>query len=165
MSAAPERIVLASDHAGIDMKAGIRTALEADGYAVEDLGPRDAASVDYPDYAEAVANRVAAGSADLGILVCGTGLGMTIAANKVPGIRAALLYDDTAARYARLHNDANVLVFGARTMSLPEVLGRVRLFLRESFEGGRHARRLDAIHRIEQRREPPAVEGALGCPT
>ncbi|GAB4367855.1 MAG: ribose 5-phosphate isomerase B [Deltaproteobacteria bacterium] len=165
MAAAPERIVLGSDHAGVDLKAGIRAALEEDGYRVEDLGPQDASSVDYPEYAEAVANRVAAGSADLGILVCGTGIGMTIAANKVPGIRAALLYDDTAARYARLHNDANVLVFGARTMSLPDVLGRIRLFLRESFEGGRHAGRLAGIHRIEQRREAPAVEGAHGCPT
>jgi len=147
------------------MKAGIREALAAEGFAVEDLGPADGSPVDYPDYAVTVAGRVLHGEADLGILVCGTGIGMTVAANKVAGIRAALLYDDTAARYARLHNDANVLVFGARTMRLEEVLSRLRLFLAESFEGGRHAGRLSKILSIEQRRETPAVEGALGCPT
>ena len=159
------RIAVASDHAGIDMKAGIREALTADGFPVEDLGPVDGTSVDYPDYAEAVAGRVLRGEADLGILVCGTGVGMSIAANKIAGIRAALLYDDTSARYARLHNDANVLVFGARTMRLEDVLLRLRLFLAESYEGGRHARRLCKIRCIEQRRETPAVEGAHGCPT
>lgn len=165
MGADRSRIAVASDHAGVDMKAGIREALAAEGYAVEDLGPADGTSVDYPDYAEAVAGRVLSGKADLGILVCGTGIGMSIAANKAPGIRAALLYDDTAARYARLHNDANVLVFGARTMRLGDVLSRLRLFLSESFEGERHAGRLSKIRRIEQRRETPVVEGAPGCPT
>jgi len=160
-----ERIALASDHAGVGMKTVIRTALEGDGHRVEDLGPADASSVDYPDYAEAVTNRILSGGVDLGILVCGTGIGMTIAANKAPGIRAALLYDDTAARYARLHNDANVLVFGARTMAIPDVLRRIRLFLSESFEGGRHVKRLSKIRSIEQRRETPDVEGAHGCPT
>jgi len=165
MGTAAERIALASDHAGVAMKAEIRTALEREGHRVEDLGPMDAASVDYPEFAEAVTRRVLSGGADLGILLCGTGIGMAIAANKAPGIRAALLYDDTAARYARLHNDANVLVFGARTMALPDVLKRIRLFLSESFEGGRHAGRLAGIRSIEQRRETLAVEGAHGCPT
>ena len=160
-----ERIALASDHAGVEMKAGIREALSSEGYAVEDLGPVDGASVDYPDYAEAVTGRVLLGKANLGILICGTGIGMSIAANKVPGIRAALLYDETAARYARRHNDANVVVFGARTMRLEDALSRLRIFLAESFEGGRHEGRLSKIRRIEQRRGAPAGEGAIGCPT
>lgn len=159
------RFAVASDHAGVAFKVEIRNALADSGYPVEDLGPAEKASVDYPDYAEAVAERVLCGKADLGILVCGTGIGMSIAANKVPGIRAVLLYDDTAARYARRHNDANVLVFGARTMRLEDALARLRIFLEESFEGGRHARRLSKIRSIEQRRKAPAVEGALGCPT
>lgn len=163
MGADRGRIAIASDHAGVWMKAGILAALTAERYPVEDLGPADGTSVDYPDYAEAVAERVVSGGAELGILVCGTGIGMSIAANKVPGIRAALLYDDTAARFARLHNDANVLVFGARAMRLPDVLRRLRLFLAESFEGGRHAGRLAKIRSIEQRRETPAREGAHGC--
>ena len=158
-------VAVASDHAGVEMKAGILRELAESGYPVEDLGPGGGCAVDYPDYGEAVAERVASGAVRLGILVCGTGIGMSIAANKVPGVRAALLYDDTTARYARRHNDANVVVFGARTMRPEEVLSRLRLFLSETFDGGRHEGRLSKIRSIEQRRGAPAVEGAIGCPT
>lgn len=144
-------IVLASDHAGVRMKRRLRDALRSWGHPVEDLGPESEEPVDYPDFAEKVARRVAAGSARLGVLVCGTGIGMTIAANKFAGVRAALLYDDFAARHARLHNDANVAVFGARTMRDEDAEARLGVFLGEAFESGRHAARLDKIARFEQR--------------
>ncbi|MGZ8428424.1 MAG: ribose 5-phosphate isomerase B [Candidatus Deferrimicrobiaceae bacterium] len=144
-------IVLASDHAGIGMRKGLRDELLARGYRVEDLGPETADPVDYPEYAEAVAGRVSRGEARFGVLVCGTGIGMSIAANRFPGVRAALLYDEFAARYARLHNDANVAVFGARTMRADEAASRLKIFLAEPFEGGRHAARLEKIRRIENR--------------
>ena len=142
-------VAVASDHAGFEMKARLCEALAAWGCRVEDLGPGTPNPVDYPDYAEAVARRVSDGQARLGVLVCGTGIGMAIAANKVHNVRAALLYNDFAARYARLHNDANVAVFGARTMSAEEILARTRIFLNEPFEGGRHARRVEMIEKIE----------------
>lgn len=149
-------VVLASDHAGIEMRRGLREELLAWGYRVEDLGPETADPVDYPEYAEAVAGRVSRGEARFGVLVCGTGIGMSIAANRFPGVRAALLYDGFAARYARLHNDANVAVFGARTMKADEAASRLKAFLAEPFEGGRHAARLSKIRRIENRQGQPA---------
>ncbi len=144
-------LVIASDHAGVEMKRRLLQALEEWGYAAEDLGPGTPDSVDYPDYAEAVAMRVSGGQAAMGILVCGTGVGMTIAANKFPGVRAALLYDDFTARYSRLHNDANVAVFGARTMTEEAAAARLKVFLAEPFEKGRHARRVEKLGRIERR--------------
>jgi ribose 5-phosphate isomerase B len=144
-------IVMGSDHAGVDMKRRLRDELIALGFPVEDLGPATNDPVDYPDYAEAVALRVAGGKARAGVLICGTGLGMCITANKVPGIRAAVLYDDFTARYARMHNDANVAVFGARTMTPEDAVERLKVFLSESFEKGRHARRVDKISRLEKR--------------
>ena len=144
-------IVLASDHAGVEMRRRIRDELLAWGYRVEDLGPETADPVDYPEYAEAVAGRVSRGEARFGVLVCGTGIGMSIVANRFPGVRAALLYDEYAARHARLHNDANVAVFGARTMRADEAASRLKVFLAEPFEGGRHAVRLEKIRRIENR--------------
>jgi len=145
----PRRVVVASDHAGVAMKRRLREALADAGIDAEDLGTGSDASVDYPDFAAAVAERVSAGTADAGILVCGTGLGMSITANRFPGVRAALLYDDSAARFARLHNDANVAVFGARTMAPEDAVRRLRLFLAEPFEGGRHEGRLGKIRGIE----------------
>jgi len=150
MAATPRRIVLASDHAGVEMKRRLREALEEMGVVAEDLGTGSGESVDYPDYASAVARRVSRGTADAGVLVCGTGLGMSIAANKFPGVRAAVLYDDAAARYARRHNDANVAVFGARTMDPGDAVRRLRLFLSEPFEGGRHQGRVSKIRDIER---------------
>lgn len=144
-------VVVASDHAGLESKKAILESISADGFPVEDLGPATAESVDYPDFAAAVGKRIEEGTASFGVLVCGTGTGMAIAANKLPGIRAALLYDDTAARFARLHNDANVAVFGARTMTIDQMLTRLRIFLGESFEGGRHSKRVDKITQLENK--------------
>jgi ribose 5-phosphate isomerase B len=151
MERALPTIAVASDHAGVEMRRRLREALAGWGYVVEDLGPATEESVDYPDYAEAVALRVSSGTADLGVLVCGTGIGMTISANKFPNVRAALLYDEFTARYSRLHNDANVAVFGARTMPVDTAVDRLRIFLSEPFEKGRHARRVEKIGRIEKR--------------
>jgi glycine hydroxymethyltransferase len=160
----PRRVVVASDHAGVEMKRRLLDALAGMGIAAEDLGTGSGASVDYPDYASAVAGRVSGGTADAGVLVCGTGLGMSISANKFPDVRAAVLYDDTAARYARLHNDANVAVFGARTMDAGDAERRLRLFFSEPFEGGRHADRLEKIHGIEAKfmSEPGAATPGRG---
>lgn len=151
MNGAGRTIALASDHAGLEMRRRLRDALAQWGYAVEDLGPDSPESVDYPDYAEAVALRVSGGRAALGVLVCGTGVGMSISANKFPNVRAALLYDDFTARHARLHNDANVAVFGSRTMPVEAAVARLRIFLSEAFEEGRHARRVEKIASIEKR--------------
>jgi len=151
MNGAGRTVALASDHAGLEMRRRLRDALAEWGYAVEDLGPDSPESVDYPDYAEAVALRVSGGHAALGVLVCGTGVGMSISANKFPNVRAALLYDDFTARHARLHNDANVAVFGSRTMPVEAAVTRLRIFLSEAFEEGRHARRVEKIVSIEKR--------------
>ncbi len=153
-------VVIASDHAGVGMKRRLGEAMAGWGYPVLDLGPESEEAVDYPDFAEAVAVRVSRGEARAGVLVCGTGIGMTISANKFPDVRAALLYDDTAARFARLHNDANVAVFGARTMAADDAVERLRIFLGESFENGRHERRLEKIRRIESRLSAPGGKGA-----
>ena len=151
IQASKPRVVVASDHAGLASEKAILEALAADGYPVEDLGPESPESVDYPDFAAAVGNRVAEGSATFGVLVCGTGIGISIAANKIPGIRAAILYDETSARCARLHNYANVAVFGERTMTVDQILSRLRIFLGEPFEGGRHARRVEKIRQLENK--------------
>ncbi len=115
-----------------------------------DLGPAGEASVDYPDYAEAVARSVVAGRADRGILLCGTGIGMSIAANKIPGVRAALVHDVTTARMSRLHNDANVLALGGGMIGERLLREIVTVWLTTDFEGGRHQGRLDKIARLEQ---------------
>jgi glycine hydroxymethyltransferase len=162
MTVAFRRIVFASDHAGVDLKRRLIEAVAGMGVEVEDLGPWSAASVDYPDFAAAVAGRVSAGTADAGVLVCGTGLGMDMTANRFPGVRAAVLYDDTAAKYARMHNDANVAVFGARTMEAGDAERRLRLFLAEPFEGGRHAGRIAKIRGIEAYLKEAPGRGAPG---
>ncbi len=119
------------------------------GLAVEDLGPHNDESVDYPDYAKKVADAVTDGDADAGVLLCGTGIGMSIAANKVPGIRAALVHDVTGARMSREHNDANVLVLGGGVLGDRLLRDIVDAWVSASFEGGRHQRRLDKIHALE----------------
>ncbi len=136
------KIVAAADHGGFEMKNQIVENLRKQGFAVEDLGTNSADSVDYPDFAEKAAAKVLAGQADLGILVCGTGIGISIAANRHKGIRAAILYDDYVAKVAREHNNANVLCFGGRTMTTEDVLRRIGIFLKAAYEGGRHDRRL-----------------------
>lgn len=144
-------VALASDHAGVEMRKHLRDALVREGFPVSDLGPETDGPVDYPDYAERIAAEVTRGGARFGVLVCGTGIGMSIAANRFPGVRAALLYDEFSARHSRRHNDANVAVFGSRTMTSEEAVARLRTFLREPFEGGRHAARLGKIRSMETR--------------
>jgi ribose 5-phosphate isomerase B len=144
-----ERIVAGSDHAGLALRAeAVKVAREA-GFEVEDLGPFSGESVDYPDYARLVGEAVAGGRARLGVLVCGTGIGMSIAANKVKGVRAAHCTTEYEARMARLHNDANVLCIGERVLGLGLGGAVVRAFLETGFEGGRHARRVDKMKALE----------------
>ena len=145
-----DRIVLGSDHAGIGLKSEAVRLVEEMGYEVSDLAPSTTESVDYPDYAARVAAEVAAGRARLGVLVCGTGIGMSIAANKVKGIRAAHCVTEFDARMARAHNDANVLCIGARVLGPGLALEVVRAFLEQPFEGGRHQRRIDKITGMER---------------
>jgi len=151
------KVVVGSDHAGLPAKLRAIEALKELGCEVEDLGTHSDASCDYPDYAAAVARRVAAGQAQLGVLCCGTGLGMSIAANKVPGVRAALCHSDYTAEMARRHNDANVLCMGARVLDERTIAEVVRRFIRTPFDGGRHNRRIRKIADLE--RLPPPVSG------
>ena len=135
-------IALGADHAGYLLKQRIKALLEADGYPVRDLGADGPERVDYPDYAGKVAAAVGEGQARFGVLVCGSGIGMSIAANRDPRIRCALAHDATTARLGREHNDANVLALGARTTGEEAALDAVRAFLQARFEGGRHTQRV-----------------------
>jgi ribose 5-phosphate isomerase B len=145
------RIALGADHAGYHIKETIRNYLEQAGYTLDDVGTWSEESVDYPDYARAVGERVAAGQAQFGILACGTGIGVAIAANKIPGIRAAVAHDAMTARLAREHNDANVLTLGGRAVDDARAIEIVREFLGAQFAGGRHQRRIDKITQLEQK--------------
>ncbi len=149
------RIAIGADHAGYHVKENIKKYLEQAGYAVDDVGTWSEESVDYPDFARAVSERVASGQDQLGILSCGTGIGMSIAANKVPGIRAALAYDVTTARLAREHNDANVLTLGGRLVDEAKAIEIVREFLDAQFAGGRHQRRIDEVAELDKERTRP----------
>jgi ribose 5-phosphate isomerase B len=144
------RIAIGSDHAGFALKEQLRDRLEKAGLEVADLGTNTPDSTDYPDYAEAVAGQVASGQADRGILVCYTGVGMSMAANKVKGIRAALCSNADQAQLARAHNDANVLTLGAKYTDYPLAGEIVDAFLATEFEGGRHGRRVGKITSIEE---------------
>lgn len=146
------RVALGADHAGVTLKDAIRSLLESRGEDVRDLGTTDRCSVDYPDFAASVGRAVATGLADRGILVCGTGLGMAIAANKIDGVRATPVADLDGARLAREHNDANVLALGARTTTPETALQIVSTFLDTPFAGGRHQRRLEKIAALEDER-------------
>ena len=149
-SLAKPRIVIGSDHAGFPVKEIIRKYLETAGYPVDDQGTSSEESVDYPDYGKAVGERVASKQADLGIAVCGSGIGISIAANKVPGIRAALAHGVMTARLAREHNDANVLALGGRVVTGVAAIEMVQTFLTTAYLGGRHQRRVDKITSMEQ---------------
>lgn len=138
-------IAIASDHAGVDLKSQIREMLAARGHEVLDLGTQGTESVDYPDVAAALALALREGRADRGILICGTGIGISIAANRHAGIRAALCHDVTTARLSRVHNDANVLTLGARVVGIEVAKDCVEVFLGTAFEGGRHQRRVDKL--------------------
>ncbi|HLF58780.1 MAG TPA: ribose 5-phosphate isomerase B [Alphaproteobacteria bacterium] len=139
---AREMIAIAADHAGVSLKETLKGDLGDLGFDVLDLGTNGPESVDYPDYANAMADTIKQGKVARGVLVCGSGIGVSIAANRHPGIRAALCHDAVTARLARQHNDANVLVLGARTTGLEVAKDCLRVFLTTAFEGGRHARRV-----------------------
>lgn len=139
------KIAIAADHGGFELKQKLIAHYSSLGVEMSDLGTYSAESVDYPDYAEKVSRAVLDGAADSGVLICGTGIGISIAANRHKGIRAALLYSAETARLAREHNNANVAVFGARTMTYDEVVERLDIFLKTPFEGGRHVRRIEKI--------------------
>jgi ribose 5-phosphate isomerase B len=145
------KLVIGSDHAGFALKEELKKILaEWHDYQVEDVGTFSGESVDYPDYAAAVARRVADGTGVLGVLVCGTGIGVAIAANKVRGVRAATCTDPYCAEMARAHNDANVLCLGARVVGGGLAAKTLRAFLETRFEGGRHQGRVDKISALER---------------
>lgn len=136
------RIAIGADHAGFILKDQLKARLAEAGHELADFGPQSADSVDYPDYAAQVARAVASGDAERGILVCGSGIGMAIAANRVRGVRAAACIDLYSAELCRQHNDANVLTLGSRIVALPLAEAILERFLATPFEGGRHARRV-----------------------
>jgi ribose 5-phosphate isomerase B len=144
-------IIIGSDHGGLALKTALNSYLTRRGFQVTDAGTNSADSVDYPDFGQKVAETVVAGEAELGILICGTGIGMSIAANKVPGIRAALVTDVFMARMAKEHNNANVLVLGGRVLDEQKACDLVGAWLDATFEGGRHQTRLDKITALEQK--------------
>lgn len=145
------RIYAGSDHAGLGLKKQLVQHLRNEGHEVEDVGTHDHESTDYPDYAVRVAEAVAEGKAVYGLLVCGTGQGMAMAANKVNGIRAAVCHDTFSARSTRAHNDANVLCIGERVVGVGLAEDIVHAFLKTDFEGGRHARRVEKIMKLDGR--------------
>ncbi len=148
------KFVIASDHRGVAIKARLVQLLSDHGYEVEDLGTNSEESVDYPDYAVKVSDIISHHNADRGILICGTGLGMCITANKFRGVRAALCFDEVTAEMSRRHNDANILCMSADLISDQLIARITEIFAQTEFEGGRHARRIDKI---------AAVESANGC--
>ena len=151
------KIALASDHAGFSEKEKLKPLLTELGIEFVDLGTRSEASVDYPDYARSVAEEVAHGNVDQGVLVCGSGTGMAITANKVPGVRAAVAWSEEIARLARQHNDANVLALGARTTPDGEIPKIVKAWFDTAFEGGRHEDRVKKISALEQQSKSKAT--------
>jgi ribose 5-phosphate isomerase B len=144
-------IIIGSDHGGLALKTALNSYLNRRGFQVTDAGTNSDASVDYPDFGQKVAETVISGEAELGILICGTGIGMSIAANKIPGIRAALVTDVFMARMAKEHNNANVLVLGGRVLDEQKACDLVGAWLDAAFEGGRHQARLDKITALEQK--------------
>jgi ribose 5-phosphate isomerase B len=147
----PQKIAIGSDHAGFESKEKAKSELLALGVEVVDKGTHSLDSVDYPDFGAAVARAVASGEVERGVLICGSGIGVSIAANKIPGARAALCWNEETTRLAREHNDANVLCFGARFIN-PELAGRmVRLFLETEFAGERHTQRVEKLSALDRR--------------
>ena len=140
-----KKICIASDHAGFKLKETIKDFLIAKNISIFDLGPMNENSVDYPDFAKKVANRIKANKSDIGILVCGSGTGMAISANKTKGIRAAVCYNVKSTTLSRLHNNANIISIGSRLTKKNIALKLVSLFLNTKFEGGRHLRRVKKI--------------------
>ena len=140
-----EVIAIASDHAGFGLKNKLKEQLINQGFEVLDLGTNDTKSVDYPDFGYAMASAIKNNKASRGVLVCGSGIGISIAANRHNNIRAALIHDSLGAKMARLHNDANVIVFGGRVIGMDVALDSLHTFLNTNFEGGRHALRVEKL--------------------
>lgn len=147
------KIAIASDHAGKELKSLVSDYLSLTSHSVLDYGVSidSEGSVDYPDFADVVASEVSSGRADRGVLICGTGIGMCITANKFPGIRAAVVYDEFTARMCRAHNDANIFCLGARTVNPSRAIDFLKIWLATEFEDGRHRGRVSKIAEIEQR--------------
>ena len=143
------KIAIGTDHTALEMKAAIKAHLEENGYEVLDLGTNSTDSCDYPVYGEKVGRAVVDGEADLGIAICGTGVGISLAANKVKGVRACVCSEPYTAKLSRMHNDSNVLAFGARVIGVELAKMIVDEWLNASFEGGRHQRRVDMLMDIE----------------
>lgn len=141
----PQLVAVANDHAGLALKAALLEEIAAAGFEILNLGTDDTASVDYPDYGRALAEKISGGTARFGIAICGSGIGISIAANRVAGVRAALCHSGLEAELARRHNDANVLALGARLIGVEEAKECVRRFLTAPFEGGRHAARVEKL--------------------
>ncbi|MCD6415970.1 MAG: RpiB/LacA/LacB family sugar-phosphate isomerase [Planctomycetes bacterium] len=156
------RFIISCDHAGFELKDKIKRFLVQRGNQVEDLQPNYPGRVDFPAVAEKLALSVLKAPDSYGVVVCGTGLGVSMAANKMPGIRSALLYNEAAARYARSHNNANVLAFGGRTMDHEEVLHSLEIFFGEKFKGGRYARRNEYLRQMEKKYRQDAHEQQTG---
>ncbi len=146
------RVAIASDHAGFRLKSLVIEHLKSAAYQVDDVGPASPERCDYPDYASAVSQQVTEGNADYGVLVCGSGVGMSMAANKIRGIRAALAHNPMTARLSREHNDANVLCLGSRLIGEAVALESVDAFLAGRFQGGRHQDRIAKMVALEERR-------------
>ena len=144
------KIAVGCDHGGLEHKNAIAEHLKSEGFEVEDFGIYENKSVDYPEIAFKVANSIKNGENELGILVCGTGIGMSLAANKVNGIRAAACSEHFSAKYTRLHNNSNILCLGGRVIGIGTALELCDIFVNTEFEGGRHQRRIDMITEIEK---------------
>ena len=145
------KIAMGNDHSAVEMKEAMKAYVESKGYEVIDFGTNSTESCDYPEFGEKVGRAVASGEADYGIAICGTGIGIGIAANKVAGIRAALCHDTFSAHASREHNNANILTMGQRVIGQGLALDIVNIWLTTQFEGGRHQRRIDKIHEQEVR--------------
>ena len=143
------KIVIGSDHAGYELKEAVKAKLEGEGYDVTDVGTYSAESVDYPKFGHAVGKAVASGEAERGIAICGTGIGISIAANKVPGIRAGVVHDVWTAEMTKAHNDANVLCFGARVVDQDTAFAMVDTWLGTEFMGDKHLRRINEIEDLD----------------
>ena len=148
---AMEKIIIGADHAGFQVKEGLKPFLAEMGFAVTDIGTDSERPADYPDFAAQVAEAVSSGFFPRGILICGSGIGMSITANRFPGVRAALCLDEETARLSRLHNDANILVLAGRKTDTKTARAITRVWLATPFEGGRHQKRLDKIRETEQK--------------
>ncbi len=157
------KVAIGADHAGYQAKEDLKVLLRALGHQAEDVGTSSEISCDYPDYAEKVARKVAGGEADRGVLVCGTGIGMVIAANKVPGVLAAVVTDEKTADLSRRHNNSNVFCAGARVLPVVKIAEALKVWLQTPFEEGRHVKRIQKIHGISsQSRVHSPESGPLG---